>query len=1125
MSLELMMGASGHGKTHLLYKELIEQAALNPDQKYILLVPEQSSLQAQKDVVRMSEDGRIFNIDVLTFGRLAYRVFEELGVELNESIDDTGKNLIIRKIVEQVKDKMIIIKPSKKQGFINEVKSMISEFKQYGITPEELLKITEQIPLKDRLKQKLIDLYSIYLEFELFKEGKFVTAEDKPEELLKVLTKSRVVNNSIVAMDGYTGFTPVQYRLIETFLMQAKKVMITVTLPYDEDYNVIQGEEDLFYMSKTVIAKTGNIADRLGIKTHYKRIKTDMENYRFSKSEELNFLENNIFRFNGKTFAKQPRDIKIACMNTPLSELKYISALILQRIREDQLRFRDIAVVTGDLEAYGDEAMRIFTEAGIPAFIDRKRTIIDNPMVEYLRSILEIIRLDYSYETMFRFLKNGLGEFEQDSIDQLENYVLAYGIRGYQQWNHEFILKYASDEKNLEAINIIRTQVMDKIQLFSKDYKNTCSTAGEYVRKLYEFIETENLYEKMIALAEQLEEDKSDLKMLTKAVEYRQVYGNIIDLLDRIDGLLGEDVLELEEFIQILDEGFQEIQVGLIPPSVDCITMGDIERTRLEHVKVLFLIGVNEGLIPKMSQGGGVLSETERRILTENEIELAPDGREKVFIQNYYLYLNMTEPERALYFIYHRNNQKGEESKPSRIIHMIKSMYPGLQEETEGRLSLEDRLTNIKASIHLFTEEIGKQKIYDDAHLALLNYLLSKEESNKQLNQYITSYVTEEYVDKLTETAAKEIYKDMISSISRIETFAKCAFSHFARYGLELKERKIFEIGAADLGNVFHKALESISQDLLLESRTFADLEAEERVRLTEEAVQKAAIELKASFFTANNTNQYLLKRLVTITDKTIWALGEQMKVGELRPAMIESTFTKQLEETKLYGKIDRVDCYEDDESVYIRIIDYKSGKNDIDLNELYAGIKLQLMVYLKNVIEEQQELYPHKEIIPAGALYNRIDNPIIKYKMGKKPEEYQKDLLMEMCPSGFVGLESIDKMDHDFEKKSYAIPVKKDAKGKVPLSNKVFTKEQFELLTEYASNKMVDLEKEIKQGHVEVNPYEEACNYCPYSDICGFDAEKQQAKMRKIKKVTEEDDLWNYFGYQKLEKPEKENN
>lgn len=1115
MQLEIMMGSSGYGKTYRLYENIIKESMKdeNISGRYIIVVPEQSSMQAQKDIVRMHPDKGVFNIDVLTFGRMCYRIFEELGIETAENIDDTGKNLIIRMVTDGVAHKLRIIKADRRQGFISEIKSMISELKQYGIKPDGLREIIAGLKSGERLKQKLNDILVIYEAFEEYISGRYSTAEDRPETMLAVMEKSHFFEDAVVAFDGFTGFTPVQYRIIDKIIGTAKKVIITATLPNDEPYNVFRGEEELFAMSKTMIAKAGSIADRLGAEVVYKRLEPDYDRYRFAKSEALDFLEKNIFRYNGKQYAGATQDIRFARPDNPSDELVCTACDILRNVREGGLRFRDIAVVVGDMEMYADEAVRIFIESGIPFFVDAKRTIIGNPLVEYIRAALEVINENYSYESVFRFIKNGLCDIDADEADITENYVIAYGLRGYKTWSGNFVRKYPGKEKNMTTVNAVRRAFTDKLANLTKVIKDSASSVGDYVRAVYDFMEQEQLYERMEALAAKMEASAAgDLCVRAKADGFRQAYGRVVELLEQTDALLGDEKISPAEFAEILDAGFEEIKVGIIPPSADCVTMGDIERTRLEHVKLLYILGVNESVIPATAPVKGVLSENERRVLGDNKVELAPTPREQVFRQNFYLYLNMTEPEKGLYLMSHKFDADGKESKVSRVFSMVRKMYPkaGLTDVN----NIASHITNAKASRHLLTERknMGGGAVQDGTAAALLIYYMNHEPYASDLKKLLSVFTSRDAVDTLSAKASRELYGELKgSSITRIETFAGCAFAHFARYGLELEERQVYELNAADMGTVFHRAIELISEKLAGENRSFADVSQEEIHGLADDAVMEASVDFSQSFFADSSTNAYIKKRITDITECTVWALGKQLQSGAFRPAEFERKFFQQEGQTLITGKIDRVDTASDGDRLHVKIVDYKSGRNRLSLDEIYAGLKLQLMVYLNSMLDKATKDNPGRKIMAAGAFYNHIDNPIATDYKEDTPEGYERALLENMRPAGIVSIESVGLMDDWEDGKSLCAPASKRC-GKVTMGQTVFTEEQLRCLSNFAAEKLSELEKQIRSGVVAAEPYEGACDYCPYGSVCGIETGSKTA--RKIEKISGTPDMWQKFGY-----------
>lgn len=1116
MALQLLTGASGHGKTYILYERLIAEATAHPDRKYLLIVPEQSSMQAQKNIVRMHPDHSVFNIDVLTFGRLEYRVFEELGVTLREIIDETGKNLILRKVLGENAKRLKLLQPGKKQGFVSAVKSMISELKQYAITPDVLAEITASLPMGDRLFRKLTDLHMIYTAFEEALGSEYMTAEDKPEVLIKILTRSAYLKDSIVAFDGFTGFTPVQYRLLEQLLGICSRILVTVTLPEDVDYRVISDKDELFFMSKDMIARCAKTADRAGVVTGVERLETDPARYRFHSVPELDFLERNLFRYNGKTYNGDCKNLLICCLEDVKEELRYISASICGLVREEGFRYREIAVVTGDMQLYGNDAAMIFREAGIPYFMDQKRSILDDPLVEYIRSAVSAVVQDASYESMFRFLKSGLCAILPEDVDFLENYVLALGIRGSRVWRERFVRPYPGKKKDADLlrVNEIRERVMEILSPFFAACRQKNQTAAGYVRAVYALMEQAGAYERMESLGEQVvAEQEKDPGAMAKKDAFSKSYGQVIGLLDRIEALLAEETLSAAEFSDMLDAGFDEMRVGMIPPTADCITMGDLERTRLEHIKALYVIGVNEGIIPKLSDGSGILSERERDFLQEQQVELAPTARERIFMQNYYLYLNLTEPEQKLYLTYHRTDQDGKECRASRIIHMIRKMFPRIQEQDGRRLSLLHMISGVGNAMH-YAADITRMEQSGEEYETLLIYLWNRKESREIMERMLRTRMSDESEDRLTKEAANRLYEELrASSVSRIEQYAQCAFMHFAEYGLELSEREIYSLDMADVGTVFHRTLQLLGGRLKDGGRSFADLEDAERKELIRQCMAECTVDFKNSFFLENETNAYRRERMVMILERTVWALGEQLKAGTFLPEDLEKQFRFQSGGIDFSGVIDRVDLAQTEDAVHVKVIDYKSGKNDLKYEEIYAGLQLQLLVYLKDVLNTVKEDCPGKQIVAAAAFYNRIDDPFIEYRAKETHEESKERLLRELRPTGILANESIPYLDETMNGNSRVIPAKADKNGLTPVKGHVQTGEHLRLLADFATDKMQTLTQEILDGRIAANPYKNSCLYCPYRSVCRIDWPGHETQYRKTKKLSDEQEIWKLFG------------
>jgi ATP-dependent helicase/nuclease subunit B len=642
MSLQFITGGSGAGKSEYLSRLVCEESVRRPHDNFIVVVPEQYTMETQKKLVHMHSRKGILNIDVVSFERLAYKVFEELGGGNRPVLDDTGKNLIVRRVLEKEKKKLDYFGSSiEKTGFVSELKSVISELLQYGITPQQLGEIGENVKEKQQLSAKLKDIRLVYEEFMAFLSTNYITSEEILDVLCGLVEKSKLIAGSEIIFDGFTGFTPIQYKLMRLLLVYSKGIKISVTIDKKERPTGHEGWNNLFFMSKEMMNRLIAICEEEGINVD-DTVCVDRDiNYRYEGAKDLAYLERNLFRYKGGVYTGTPENIRIYEGSNPKEELQYIVSEILQLTRKEGFRYRDIAVVTADLETYGKVAANMMKQNDIPAFLDYKRSVAANPYVEMLCSALEIVEKGYPYDTMFRYLRTGLTGISRHDIDMLENYCLAVGIRGSRAWHEPWKkkMKRSTYQPELETLNALREQIMAPLLNLEAVLKDKEANVRAYVTAVYEFVTALHSAEQIKALSE----------CEPAGNEYEQLYAKVLELFDRIVELLGEEKVSLKEFNRIVAAGFEEMKVGLLPPTSDCVMIGDIERTRLDNVKVLFFAGVNDGVVPKKNENCSVLSETDRSILEAQEIVLSPSAREKAFIQKFYLYLMMTKASHRLY--------------------------------------------------------------------------------------------------------------------------------------------------------------------------------------------------------------------------------------------------------------------------------------------------------------------------------------------------------------------------------------------------------------------------------------------------------------------------------------------
>ena len=696
MSLQLIFGGSGSGKSDYVYRNLLKRSKSEEDKTFFVLVPEQFTMQTQRELVRRQENHSIMNVDVVSFPRLAYRVFDELGMGNLSILEETGKNLLLRRVAEEQQEHLKLLKASmKKAGYISEVKSVISELTQYRILPGQLdafIQDEEQSPL---FRYKIQDIQTMYQGFLDYLEGKgpaagehhYITAEDLLEVLAQAAERSEILKGSVIVLDGFTGFTPVQYYLLETLLRLTDEIVVTVTLDERENPYQCQGIQELFYMSKKTVGTLLRLAEQNHVEVKEPYWVRHTEKSRFANSPALGWLEQNLFRFRqrpyaasraakGEETAEGNSDIRFFSLLNPRQELHFAAREIKRLVREQKYRYKDIAIVCGDVELYGNYANEIFDTYQIPLFLDTRKNIVFHPMTEFIKQSLLLIEQDFSYEAALGYLRCGLCGWNMEQVDLLENYILAEGIRGFQNWQEPWVRRGSvQSQEELEQINELREQFVRQFASLRESFRREngrSHTVLEESRALYLLMFQLDLEGKLKEYEEQFSREGEN----ALAKEYAQIYKIVMDLLDKMVELLGEERMNVREYREILEAGLEAAAVGIIPPGYDRVVFGDIERTRLSDIKVLFFVGVNDGLIPKASQHGGIISQSDREWFASQGMELAPTDRERSFIQKFYLYLNLTKPSEKLYMTWFRVTQDGKEARKSYLLSAMFKMFP-----------------------------------------------------------------------------------------------------------------------------------------------------------------------------------------------------------------------------------------------------------------------------------------------------------------------------------------------------------------------------------------------------------------------------------------------------------------
>ena len=951
-----------------------------------------------------------------------------------------------------------------------------------------------------RLYYKLQDLEVLYIGFKKYLEDRFITKEELLDALCRVVKGSDILKESTIVLDGFTGFTPVQNRLLGELLEVCREVIVTVTMDDRENPYVYKHPYQLFALGKHTVTSLIQIAAERKVSVEDPLCLYERPLYRFCDNSAMEFLERNIFRYSKECYKEKQGAVRIHVARNPREEAMKAAGRVRNLVRTKGYRYRDIGVIVSNMEVYGDDLGQAFDLYEIPVFMDHKRSILLNSFVEYIRSLLNMVKDNFSYESVFRFLRTNLSGFTYGEVDELENYVIALGIRGYKKWQESWIRrpKYL-EEENLEILNHNRVRLVEKVDTLVYVLRQRSKTVKDVTMALYEFMVREELQLKLQRQSEAFQEAGE----LALAKEYSQVYRILIELFDKFVELLGDEKVTMDEYLKLLDAGLEEARVGVIPPGIDQVVVGDMQRTRLKDIKALIFVGANDTFLPGALIRSGLLTERDRDKFAIGKIHLSPGGKEKAYEQKFYLYMNLTKPSETLDIYYSKVSADGKSIRPSYLIQEMQRLFSGLEIEDEEKQAF---------SAQEWTPKLGMQKVIrgfqdgnamDQEWQELYSWYKRQPQWQYRVEELMKSGFYTRPADGLTKEVAKQLYGEHFQdSITRIERFSACAFAHFLTYGLRLRERQTYEFQPLDLGNVCHSALEYYSRKLKEEHLSWTEIEEEKRQEYIDDSVEHAISDYGNSVLYSSARNEYMIERMKRLLTRTIWALTKQLEAGDFVPVAYEMRFEN--------GKIDRVDLCKDKDKVYVKVLDYKTGSKAFDVVALYHGLQLQLMVYMDAAVKMTQKHYPDKEVIPAGVFYYRLNDPLVEKKVVGEEEEIWQKVLKELKVDGVMNLkdETLEHLDHCQAGESAVIPVKYNKNGSLSKNSKVASEQEFEVMMRHALGKVLKVHRKILSGEVAAFPYrrkqESGCDYCAYRHICGFDQKIPGYKYRDIFEMTQ---------------------
>lgn len=1127
MGIRFIYGRAGRGKSSFCLEQIKKEIESSESNKLIYLVPEQYTFQRETLLLKTVREKGLLRGQVLSFKRMAHRVFEECGGRVMDRMTDSGRSMLIHKILQELSQELVYFnRISKEQGFVDVISDTITEFKKYGITGEIIKDKIDDIKDND-LKEKLLDLSLIYNKFNSNMAENLIDGDDELTILAKELERCNLFKDSEIWIDEFTTFTPQQMEVIRVLAKSCRTINITLCKEYSNNssdsevtdiFNAITITENKILQ----LIKEENIGYEKPI-----NLNENKEN-RFANSMGLLHLEKYFYTYPFKEYDGPSNDMRLYKGNNSYDEIEEVAKEILRLVRDKGYRYKDISVVCRNIDNYDKITSVIFNEYEIPYFLDKKINILSNPLVVLILSAFEIDIQNWSYESVFKYLKSGLTGIKREEIDILENYVLANGIKSYK-WTSDLIKE--EEIEGLDPIDIMET-IREPLMKFHKAIK------GKNVRgiciAIYEFLVDLDVINRIDEWVDNFEE----IGMTSKVKEYEQVPSIVLGILDQAVEVIGEEELNVKDFYKILNAGFESKEIGVIPVALDQVNIGDIARIKGREVKALFIVGVNDGVLPSANKKEGILSDKDRETLKEIGLELSSTTKLKVFEEQFMVYTALSLASEYLMISYPMADFDGKSLRSSIIIPRIKKIFPSLTEESSlyNLREKNDKYSKITAPIPTFNELIlALRRNYENEEVEeyfgqIYRWYEEKEEFKNKTGQIFEGLRYNNNIDNVSRDKIKELYSTengrLLFSVSRLEKYSNCPFSYFIQYGLKAKDRKLYEFTAPDLGSFMHEILDEFTSKVKNERIAWSDLNTEKCRNIVGELINKKLKEDSKSILNSSSKYKYFADRFKRVVSKSVSIIAEQMRCGQFEVFSNEFIFGSfndgapinlrlpSGEDVYLQGRIDRIDTLDLNDNTYVRVVDYKSGAKKFDLNELYYGLQIQLLVYLDAILRNSESIM-NKQAIPGAILYFRIDDPIIKSKSDLDKEVIREEVLNKLKMNGLLlkDAELVRAMDNNMETYSLIIPATFKKDGDFTANSSVITKEQFDILREYVNDKMVEICEDMLSGNIKIEPCKNQkiayCEYCDYSAICQFDT---SIKDNNYKIVTgkSDDELWS---------------
>lgn len=1171
MSLRIISGRAGSGKTTFIHREIVQELNTNPlGAPIYLIVPDQMSYSTEYQLTNQYDICGMIRAQVMTFKRLSWFVLQETGGIAKDRVDKIGYRMLLRRLLEENREQFSVFRvAADKRGFTEEIEGLVKEFHQFNIDSKSLsdaIGKLEEVKAPHTLIAKSKDLQIILSELEEQLGDRYVDGDGLYPFLIQQLQNAESLKEAHIYIDGFTSFTVREFDIVKQLLSVAKRV--TIALPFENEEDS-RNEQSIFYRASLMYDKLLQETSKLQIEVE-PRIHFDTI-YRYQK-EDLRHVERQFHRLTPETKVSDG-SVQIIEGANRRAEVHAIAREIKRLVQEENVRYRDIGIMYRQADVYDPLISTIFAQYDIPVFTNEKKPMLHHPLIEFSRSVLEVVTSNWKYEPIFRCVKTDLFfplkanmKEMREKADLFENFVIGQGIYGNRwmqdaRWVYkkyrglEFVTsKQTDDERKIQAIiDEMKTYIREPLLTLERRLKKA-KTGLDIATALYECMDELHVYEKL----QKLKDKEIEEGMLEQAAEHDQAWNQWMNVLDQFVIMFGEKQLTVDEAARILDEGYDTLQFSKIPPAVDEVTVATVEFSRFDNMKVVFVIGVNDGIYPMRIDYEGLIDDVDRSYFSAIDVELHPSSKHRLMEENFLIYRAFSSPTNRLYVTFASSDEESKALLPSIYINKLHKLF-----EVQGEKTLSHQRVYIDPMEELDNRNVLSYLRHPRTSLAYLMTQLKQAEKEtltpewraleafyeghddwKEILRFVKRPLEKKNnAEILDQKLTEQLYGDQLTtSVSRIEKFYSCPFAHFTTYGLRLEERPEFRLETFEMGDLFHEALKWISMETNRQKIEWNRLTREQCANLAKEAVERIVPVFSHQILMSSSRYRYIQRKLMRIVENTMIALTKHAKNSTFKPIAIEASFGpgKELlppleiplnggKKMQLRGRIDRIDRAKVGGHSYLRVIDYKSSGRDLDLNEVYYGLSLQLLTYLDVVIEYSPILLSEKAL-PAGILYVHVQNPVLKIEEELNEMQMEEERLKKYKMKGLLteDLEALFAMDEQLEEdgKSNIIPVTLTKNRTFYKYSRVVPPEMMNHIQSFVRRKHKEAGNDILSGNTAIHPFKfktkTACDYCQYKSVCQFDpmnegeyrllqAENNEKVIEKMRRELKEDEADTY--------------